>query len=464
MPIPPILTPTSTNGTTDFYNLTVMPGTARIRSGPLSAIVGYNGAYPGPTIMAKKGRQVQLTVTNSWSGGTSQDPHDISVHNHGHKVAPTSDGHPIDYIHVGGSKTYTYPNDQRASTYWYHDHTMDRTASRVFNGLAGFYIIKDSTEDSLNLPSGMYDVPLMIQDKTMDTGNVLSPGGTVLVVAVNGVSGAHFNVDKHKYRFRILNGSSERVFNLAFTARTFTVIGTDGGLLEHPVRNLSSLSIAPAERYDIVVDFGTSSLGSTDFLKDTSLKNLLEFRITRDPGQDNPAVPDNLSTFQRFTDGEILQAFARSFPNSPIESNPAYLMFGNNGLWILSSHGAYDPNRIDITSKVNTPYVWMLDNTRTGAPHPFHKHLSQFLIGGIFDANGNSVPLDPVLNGWKDTVNVPPGRKMLIVFKNETFTTDAKCSQTPPPVGSGNCLPYVFHCHNLLHEDGRMMLQETVVP
>jgi hypothetical protein len=95
-----------------------------------------------------------------------------------HKAAASSDGHPIDYITPGSSKTYTYRNEQRAGTYWYHDHTMDLTGPHVYAGIAAFYLIHDPAEDSLNLPSGTYDVPLIIQDKQFNADNSLRYDGT----------------------------------------------------------------------------------------------------------------------------------------------------------------------------------------------------------------------------------------------------------------------------------------------
>jgi spore coat protein A len=471
MPIPSVLTPTTDPSGNDLYNIDVSRGTKQMRAGNPTDIVGYNGTFPGPTIFARKGHQVILTVSNKWDKPTSDDAHNVVVHNHGHKVHPKYDGHPIDYITPNNAKTYIYPNDQNTATYWYHDHTMDRTGPRVHNGLAGFYIIKDADEDrALNLPSGSYDVPIMLAEKKVNAQNVLAFGSTsptIQIVTVNGVSGVHFNVDRHKYRFRLLNASADREFKLAFANRPITVIGTDGGLLHAPV-SVQSLTIAPGERYDVVIDFRRTqdTVGATDILRDTNPpffgtnSNLLEFRINRDSGGDASTVPTTLATVPRFSQQDIDAAVARSNPNA-LDPSVRTLIFSQdaNQSWILSSNGAYDPNRWDILSQKGVPYVWTLDNTRTGFPHPFHKHLAQFQI---IDINGVAIDPTGILGGWKDTIEVQPGQKVRVIFKNEGFASDSQCLSAHPPVAPDKCLPYVFHCHNLLHEDKRMMQQEIV--
>jgi spore coat protein A len=433
MPIPPVLTPTSTNATTDNYALTIKPGTAQIRPGAATPIVGFDGKYPGPTIIATKGKQIKLTQTNGWT-------EDLSIHNHGHKVAASSDGRPVDYITPGNSKVYTYPNDQRAATYWFHDHVMDLTGSHVYKGIAAFYIIHDPAEDALNLPSGQYDVPLMIQDKKLNTDNTLSfdgPSQTIPGVIgdlglVNGVASPHFDVATHKYRFRVLNAANARVFALKLkSGKSFQVIASDGGLLTAPV-TVTQLSVAPAERYDIVVDFTQSAVGSTDTLQNANtttpaISDLVEFRV-KTAVTDTSAVPATLSSITRFLPS---QATGAAVPFSFAQSN---------GTWTINGL-TFDAARLDTTSHLGTVYIWKLTNN-SGQVHPFHKHLTEFQI---LDLNGAAPP--PEQNGWKDTVAVAPGGgTATIIFTNESFTGT-----------------YVYHCHNLEHEDHRMMLQESVV-
>lgn len=442
--LPPVLQPTSTDGSTDFYALTVKPGKAQMKSGSATPIVGFNGMFPGPTIIATRGRAVQVTQTNGWT-------ENITIHNHGHKVAADSDGHPTDYIVPGASKVYNYPNDQRAATYWYHDHTMDLTGSHVYQGLAAFYVIHDPTEDALNLPSGSYDIPLLIQDKSFNADNSLAYNSPNIfrgqlgdTAVVNGVATPYLDVSTRKYRLRLLNGSNSRPLTIQLqvgggAAETFQVIASDGGLLQAPV-SVTSLSMAPAERYDIIVDFARYPIGTkltminTDTTADgngnggggPSLTQIMQLVIAHQEN-DTSTVPATLSGITR-----LAPAQAASTQNITFN-------FSSND-WTMNGLN-YDPARIDETSKLGTVYIWALDN-QTGIMHPFHKHLAQF---NILDINGQPPPAYAA--GWKDTVQVPAKGTAHIIFKDETFTGT-----------------YVFHCHKLEHEDHRMMLQEQVTP
>jgi spore coat protein A len=431
LPVPSVLAPTSSDATSDSYALTIRSGSAQMRAGAATPIVGYNGVFPGPTFVAMRGRTAVVTQTNSWN-------ENVSTHNHGHKVAATSDGHPIDYIAPGGSKTYTYPNDQPAGTYWYHDHAMDLTGPHVYAGLAGFYIIKDPVEDALNLPSGVYDVPLLIQDKSFNFDNTLlydnssrSGGFKADFAVVNGVVTPHFDVATHRYRFRLLNAANARMFRLALSSgRAFQVIASDGGLLATPVA-VTSLNVAPAERYDLVIDFGGLPVGTNETLLNTDgdfprIGDLLQFRVTSQVS-DTSNVPCALATITRFQAAQAVATRQLTFQR-------------DNSDWTINGV-PYDPARVDVTSQLDRIYIWELQN-QSDEMHPFHKHLSSFFV---LDIDGRAPP--PEQQAYKDTVAVPSRGSARIIFKNETFTGT-----------------YVFHCHILEHEDHRMMLQESVTP
>lgn len=429
LPIPSVLSPTTTDDTTDHYDITIETGSTQMKPGSLTPIVGFNGVFPGPTIVATRGRTALVTQTNAWT-------ENVTIHNHGHKAAASSDGHPIDYILPGESKTYVYPNDQSGSTYWYHDHTMDLTAEHVYKGLAGFYILHDPAEDSLDLPSGAYDVPLLLQDKQFNSDNTLRYDGTRLLrgffgdtAVVNGAVTPHLDVSARKYRFRVLNGSNARTFEIALSGgASFEVIASDGGLLEAPV-TVTRLRITPGERYDIVVDFSSYGVGSHVVLNNDdgarpSIDALMQFRVTGTV-VDTSAVPAKLRPIIRHTADQAVSTVNITFSR-------------DNGDWLINGL-TYDPARIDVSSTLDTVYVWKLRNN-SGEMHPFHKHLTEF---NVLDINGRAPAAEQ--NGWKDTVAVPAGGSARIVFTNQGFTGT-----------------YVFHCHKMEHEDHRMMLQEDV--
>jgi FtsP/CotA-like multicopper oxidase with cupredoxin domain len=165
LPIPRVLMPTHTDSTTDYYDIEQRQARVEIIPGRQTTIWGYEGTFPGPTIKARRGRTVVVRHANRLSTPTV-------VHLHGSVSPPDSDGFPMDHIMPGESRTYTYPNAQRAATLWYHDHAMDHTGRNIYMGLAGLYLIEDDEERALGLPDGDHDVPLLIQDR------LFAPDGT----------------------------------------------------------------------------------------------------------------------------------------------------------------------------------------------------------------------------------------------------------------------------------------------
>jgi spore coat protein A len=205
---------------------------------------------------------------------------------HGSRIPPNSDGYPEAWFTRGFAKTgpfftnkiYNYPNQQRATTLWYHDHALGITRLNIYVGLAGFYLIRDKEEESLPLPKAPYEIPLMITDRSFNPdGSLFYPtrpspddlkkpearipnpsvvpeffGDTILV---NGKVWPFLNVEPRKYRFRILNASNARFYHFKLdSGQPFFQIGTDGGLLEKPIK-VSQILLAPAERADVIVDF-----------------------------------------------------------------------------------------------------------------------------------------------------------------------------------------------------------------
>jgi len=447
LPIAPTLVPTSSTATTDYYDVTMQATQTQIIPGLTTPIWGYNGLYPGPTIKTRKGRQVVVRQRNSL-------PEAMTVHLHGGYVDGDSDGHPNDLIAQGGYKDYTYSNNMNARTMWYHDHAEMATATHVYRGLAGFYIVTDDLEDALPLPKGAYDVPLVIQDRRFNADGTLNyPDGSVSdegfqgdVIVVNGAARPRFQVANRKYRFRILNGSNARPYKLALSSGTFTLIGTEGGLRETPLA-MSSLPIWPAERYEIVIDFSKYTVGSKVVLKNLlgsgTTAEIMRFDVVRQE-TDTSSIPVTLrsaanqadDTHQSTTAAAAVTTrywdFDRDWPNT-------YVINGKT----------YDPNRFDATPKEGTTEIWQFTTGR-GWSHPVHVHLTNFKI---LDRNGRA-PLAHE-QGWKDTVALGP---------DETIRVLIKWPKVPLGPTPGNFTRrYVFHCHNVEHEDHDMMSQFKVI-
>ena len=149
------------------------------------------------------GATATIDVTNDLSEPTT-------VHWHGLVVPTSSDGQPQDTIAAAGTRTYTLPIDQRASLNWYHPHPHMKTGSQVALGLTGLFVVRDSVEAALGLPSGAYEVPIVLRDYSVDRKNALtysakSSGYLGTAALANGTRSAYHLVDKAVYRLRLLN-------------------------------------------------------------------------------------------------------------------------------------------------------------------------------------------------------------------------------------------------------------------
>jgi spore coat protein A len=431
LPIPKVHKPVSKTADVEQYVVTVKPGTAEILPGYNTPILGYNGEYPGPTFKATRGRETQVRYIN-------QAQRDLTTHLHGGVTPPDSDGHPRDFFGNATEKTYHYPNVQRAATLWYHDHSHGETARTLYAGLAGFHLLSDPDDDELlGLPSGDYDVPLMIQDRSFNSDGSLRyrvdldrgfRGDTILV---NGAVAPRMKVERRLYRFRILNASNARPYTLTLgNNREFVQIATDGGLLPAPV-TLTELSLEPAERAEIVIDFRNFGTGSKIILRNTvgeaSTTAVMRFDVVRGTTEEY-RVPKKLIELEEFP---------------PVNASREWtLTFQGLGLaqWQISG-GGFDMSRIDCRPRMGSSELWTFTNY-SNRTHPMHLHCYHFKIvstDGVAPAPGEA--------GLKDTVRVGPYEKVVVRPWFDYF--------------SG---VYVFHCHASEHGDMAMMGQmETVV-
>src|SRR5262245_630295 len=286
MPIPPVAQPTARYKWATYYEIPMAQVPQRLhRDLPPTNVWTYGGAYPGPTIEALRSERVAVnwinnlptrhlfTVDPTIHGAQANIPAVRAVvHLHGANVPPESDGYPEDWTIPGQNAIYLYPDTQRSQTLWYHDHALGITRLNVYAGLAGFYIIRDPEKESLGLPSGPYEIPILIQDRAFQMdGSLCYPSVGVRpdvhpnwiqewfanMAVVNGKVWPYLDVEPRRYRFRFLNGSNARYLNLRLSNRqAMTVIGTDGGLLAAPV-DVDQFLIGPAERADVVIDFSS---------------------------------------------------------------------------------------------------------------------------------------------------------------------------------------------------------------
>ncbi|GER72542.1 multicopper oxidase family protein [Weizmannia acidilactici] len=452
---------------------------------------GYNRSFPGPLFDVARGEKIRvkwmnrlprrhiLPVDTTILNGMETNLPEVRtvVHLHGGETEPDSDGYPEAWFTPNFRETgpyfkkeiYEYNNQQRAATLWYHDHAIGITRLNVYAGLVGMYLIRDQEEKSLNLPSGAYEIPLMITDRTFNNDGSLfypqqpanptpeTPNPSVVpfflgdTILVNGKVWPYLEVEPRKYRFRVVNASNTRAYQLYLDAgQPLFQIGTDGGLLRRPAR-LEKLTLEPAERADLIIDFSKYS-GQMITLKNDLGPNadpsdqtddVMQFRVTLPLSEkDTSKIPQSLSSIPSPSYSNIQAIRHLKLAGSADEYGRPLLLLDNKR-WM-------DP--VTETPRLGTTEIWSLVNPMAFT-HPIHIHLVQFQIldrrpfdldlyneTGHIVYTGPAVSPEPNERGWKDTVAAPSGQITRVVMRFAPFAGD-----------------YVWHCHILEHEDNDMM-------
>ncbi len=424
--------------------LTAQATTANINGSNIS-VLGYqaNGIL-GPTIRANSAMNTNINFQNNLSEKSN-------FHWHGLKISSSMDGHPQALVNPGSSFNYQFTINQRAGLCWYHPHPDGATARQAFQGLAGLFIINDAEEAALNLPSGIYEIPLVIQDKRItSSGITYSPSmGEVMsgymgeTIIVNGEASPYTNVATRFYRLRILNGSNARIYNLALSNNAnMIIIGNDGGLLKSP-STVKSILVAPGERLDVLINFAGITKDTEIFLESNVFDNagsaqgkqsfkIMKFKVTQTVS-DNFIVPASLSAVSSISHSSSSKT--RNFIINAMQMSSGMNMTGIHRI----NDKTYDKNRIDENVSVNATEIWEFDNSQGDEPHPMHLHGVHFQV---LERSGGRAQLIASESGWKDTVLVMPRETVKIIIPFSTLTG-----------------VFVFHCHNLEHEDDGMMLQ-----
>lgn len=453
---------------------------------------GYEGVSPGPTIEVEKGQPLTVHWINElpethilpkphgeMSAPGTPDVRAV-VHLHGAAVSQPSitdklhnnDGWPDLWLRPGEKQISFYPNAQDARTLWYHDHALGSTGRNVAAGLLGAYIIHDERERALNLPSGSYDIPLLLQPRKLKSDGSLDYVSTLMYenhgnsFFVNGKLYPYLEVEPRRYRFRVINGSNARSVAIrlldASDSETpgpaFHQIGSDSGFLASTVTlndpaqaEAERLVLMPAERADIVIDFSAyagrsfvlhNNMPPDDFDGVVPLYKIMLFRVgARASGPDISRVPGPIREIPRLDPASAARSRRITFESMDMDGTP--MLTHNGKMW-------HDP----VTDFVapNTTEIWELVNTLPDA-HPFHVHLvdfqvldrrpydvDAFLKDGEIRYTGEAIA--PLANemGWKDTVRAPTGHVTRIIL----------------PFGS-TIGHYIYHCHILEHEDMDMM-------
>lgn len=443
-----------------------------------------------------------LPVDHSIHGAMAGEPEIRSVaHFHGvKKVDQLSDGYPEGWRSPNGQtgnqfsvtkptvshnpNAFDQPNNQESTLLWYHDHTLGMTRLNVYAGMAGLYLLRDDHEMSMinanKLPNGAYELPLVLQDRAFHADGSLAypdlnpdvltaPKVSMVpefygdVMVVNGVAWPFLEVEPRRYRFRMLNGSDSRFYTLKLSNNAaIQVIGTEGGFLNAPV-SVNTLTIAPGERYDLVLDFSAVN-GQTVTLTNSANSpfpngapvtaglddQIMQFRVN----QPLSTVPNN-----------PLPTSLRPVPLTPLVptvATPRQVLLAesvdNNGR-ILPILGTVTNgilgwmDTVTETPAANSIETWEIYNSTVDA-HPIHLHGGHFqvvdrqnfsaTVGTNLSLSNITLPTAAVAAAgqeqtWKDTVITYPGQVTRIRVKFE------------------NAGLFVWHCHILEHEDHDMM-------
>jgi FtsP/CotA-like multicopper oxidase with cupredoxin domain len=425
-----------------------------------------NGSLPSPTIRLREGETARIDLVNELSEPTI-------LHWHGLAVPENADGHPRFAIPPGATYSYEFTVRNRPGTHWYHPHTHMLTASQTYRGMGGFLIVEGEEEASLELPGGDHEIAVLLQDKRISSSPSLeyprmSMGPDMMLgylgntAFANGIANPTLHVERTRYRLRLLNGSTARIFELALSnGEPLTLIGSDGGLLEAPFRP-ERITLAPAERADVLVDFSARAPGERILLRSEAFQipgmmmggggmgmgrgmrgrmgggggvalpqgaamDLLEFVVGGGPALDGPPLPTRLATLPTVEVGA-------GTPRRTFRFTSMMMSHTINGR-------SFELERVDERVPLGRTEVWTFVN-ESGLPHPVHVH------GGLFrvlSRTGGRARVMAWETGPKDTVLVLPGERVDVAVR---FVFPGL---------------FLLHCHNLEHEDSGMMLNFEVV-
>lgn len=544
-------------------SLTLLPGSptavmkydAHVLSGPPDTLMDIPGSYLGPLLRFHQGQKVRIRYRNEMTQPSI-------AHWHGLHVPAAADGHPMYAVQRGESYVYEFEVLNRAGTYIYHSHAHEQTAEQVYFGLASGIVVSDDDEKRLGLPSGEFDLPVVIQDRAFDTNNQLvyvthhmeqMTGFHGDRILINGSLNNEFQVASRAYRLRLVNGSNARIYKLAWDDGTpITVIGTDGGLLENP-ETRPYVMLAPGERLDLWADFSGRAVGSELVMRSKPFHGVLpgmaqnmlsrhgapegqgggmghgmmggmghgmmggmgrggsdgehrrgggmmggmggmmniphmrlplgsdypvfKIRVTHQVS-DSLALPARLSTIHRLT--------ARDTANP---SKPLPLAISEGPMSMLLNGRPYHMDDVQDFEKVKVNTIQLMEIFHShggghGGPaggeehgggegggmmggmghggggmgammamaHPIHMHGQQFQILSRRLEGQSSEAYDTVRegfidSGWKDTALTMPGERITLVKPFQDYTGR-----------------FMYHCHNLEHEDMGMMREFEIVP
>jgi FtsP/CotA-like multicopper oxidase with cupredoxin domain len=448
------------------------------------ASAGISSSYLGPVVRVRSGDTIPFRVENRLA-------EDTTLHWHGLLVPSHVDGGPHNSISPGAVWTPEITIKQPPATTWFHPHPHGNTARQVYSGLAGMMIVSDGGDRDRGLPSayGIDDLPIVMQDKRFGRNGELVYQPTMMdmmhgfrgdTLLVNGAIGPVANVPAGFVRLRLLNAANARNFDLRFSdRRPFLVVAGDAGYLSEPVER-RRLVIAPAERYEILVNFAdgrpvdliTASdphgmgpgmmMGGSHGGAGEGPQRLMRFKPDPALPVAVTGLPQAITSLAAPDAGAVVAR--RSFTLDPMMGMGGMGSTGSTGMGGMhgmggaraarnNDHGhgggsqmmaingrSFSMHRVDVTAKLGTSEIWRVSTDAMA--HPFHIHGASFRI---LKNNGRKPSAEQA--GWKDVVLVDERAEILVRFDNPASPK----------------MPFMYHCHILEHEDHGMMGQFAVV-
>ncbi|MFE7131658.1 O-aminophenol oxidase PhsA [Streptomyces sp. NPDC057638] len=570
--VPPVLRPGTDPGRET--EIALRPAWVRMHSQlPPTLMWGYEGMVPGPTVEVRRGQRIKIAWTNRIPPGSPYPvtavevgppvagqplPHnrpgregvkasaDVAAlpgwsvtHLHGAQTGGGNDGWADNAVGSGDAQLSEYPNDHQAVQWWYHDHAMNITRWNVFAGLVGTYLVRDDEEDALGLPSGHREIPLVLADRNIDTdedgrlnGRLLHKTTLLLpshpetgravtlpfvgpYSTVNGTIWPHLRTEAAWYRFRLVNASNARIYQLVLVDEenrpvpgVVHQIGSDGGLLPRPVpvdfTGGAPLVAAPAERFDLLIDFRglagrklrlvnkgrNQPPGVPDLTDSVPYPQIMEFRVREGGRPDDFVLPQVLSgSFRRYEHGAVHHGHRLIVLTPPATVGAG----GHPQIWemrevreqdvTLPSDGVIQvqgsDGRLRTYRRISRTFNDTLGFTiaegaheqwsflNLGAPvHPMHIHLADFQVMAreAFTVSG----FDPALGGTRTPVTFDAGRPIPVPANErgwkDVFRVTAAEMVTVMGHFDGAYGRFMYHCHLLEHEDMGMMRPFVVLP
>ena len=481
---------------------------------------GFDGATPGPTYHARYGEPILVRMMNDLpalgKGNVSFGCPQTTTHLHNAHTASESDGYPMDNIGPGEFWDHHYcafPSGcdprEKLTTLWYHDHMMDFTAANVYAGLAGFFLFFDEQDSgnendpnphAFHLPSGRYDVPLILQDVRFDTNgqvvfNKLNTDGLLGdKYTVNRIIQPRFTVERRKYRFRILNGGPSRFYQVFLSSgvdrdqlHVFTVLTGDGNFMQRPVCT-ESLYLSVAQRTDVIIDFSEFKPGDHVYLQNRLEQvsgkgptgrvlepgvDMMRFDVIERKAPDKSCIPDKLRDTPPVTLSEVKQRRVWQFDY-------------RGGLWTINGKPAGDLSIPQAEIEGDSAEIWTIRNEGKNWSHPIHSHFTEFLLMKV-----NGRPFKATEIQTRNTDDSRRGYDFEDLAEPPEAASKREpcfhCHRKPLKVFFGGArrdvttlLPndeieifmrwndfhgkYVMHCHNVVHEDHAMMIRWDLLP